>query len=202
MTRVVAWSFGVLLLVSGCAGGAETRRFQSRVIRGVSPDEVLEAARVVLHREFGALNAEPARRTIVSEPAHYQTKRESGSARDFYRGESAMRQIAHCRVEQRDSVAVLMLRIEIQRQDTERGEVAGQREPSRLSDAPSYTPIERDAATTQSQNTVWTFVRRHTALESELLSEVQDRFAPATQTPAAQTADLSGDPADADLVAD
>lgn len=178
MTRMVGGSLLICLLVTGCAGGADTRRFQSRAIPDASPDAVFNAARVVLHREFGALDAQPAHRTIVSQPVNYQTNSASGSARDLYRGQSAMRQIAHCRVEQRGPAAVLMLRIEIQRQDTERGRVASRDSETRLSDAPSYTPIERDAATTESQNTVWTFVRRDTTLERELLTEVQDQFAP------------------------
>jgi hypothetical protein len=175
---------GTLLLVvpatwclTGCSGGLETRRFQSRVIEGASPDEVFQAAQVVLRREFGRVQVDPGARRIVSEPAEYRTSSESGTARDFYGGRSTMRRTAHFSVAPRGDGTVAQLRVDIERQDTDRREVF-QPDRNRISDAPSQTPIERDAATSTEQNTVWTFVRRDRQLERALLTELQERFAP------------------------
>lgn len=167
----------LLSALAGCAQGLETRRFQSRIIGSASADEVFRAAQVLLRREFGALKIEPEMRRIVSQPVEYRTVSESGTARDLYRGRSTMRRVAHFAVGRRGDGAVARLRIDIERQDTARRE-AFQPERNRLSDAPGRTPIERDAATSTQQNTVWTFVKRDRRLERVLLAELQEQFAP------------------------
>jgi hypothetical protein len=167
----------VLLSLVGCSQGMDTRTFQARVLDGASPDDVLLAAQVLLRREFGRVDLEPGTRRIVSQPAEYQTSSESGTARDLYGGRSTMRRIAHFAVAKRGEGSIARLRIDVERQDTARQEVF-RSEPSRLSDAPSQTPIERDAATTTRQNTVWTFVKRDRQLERALLAELQEQFAP------------------------
>jgi hypothetical protein len=176
----------MLLGLMGCSRGLETRTYEARVIRGASPDDVLLAAELVLRREFGRLEKGPAARRIVSRPVEFQTSSESGTARDLYGGRSTMRRIAHFAVARRDDGSIARLRIEVERKDTARRE-AFQPESGRISDAPSQTPIERDAATTTRQNTVWTFVKRDRRLERALLWELQDQFTPEPEeTPAAQ----------------
>jgi hypothetical protein len=165
------------LLLAGCTSATQTRTFQSRVIQTASPDDVFVAAQVLLRREFGRLNIETQARRIVSEPVEYRTSSESGTARDFYGGRSTMRRTAHFALAPRGDGVVARLRIEIERQDTDRREVF-QPDRHRLSDAPSQTPIERDAATSTQQNTVWTFVKRDSRLERALLAELQEQFAP------------------------
>jgi len=166
-----------LSCLTGCAQGLETRGPQSRFIEAASPDEVFRAAQVVLRREFGPLQLEPDAWRIVSLPVEYRTSSESGAARDLYGGRSTMRRTAYFAVAPRGAGAIARLRIEVERQDTTRQE-AFQPDRHRLSDAPSQTPIERDAATSTRQNTVWTFVKRDRRLERELLVELQGQFAP------------------------
>lgn len=48
------------------------------------------------------------------------------------------------------------------------------------SDMPGRTPIERDAATTIEQNTVWETVRRDKATERAILSAILERMQPAS----------------------
>lgn len=166
-----------MLIWAGCAQDLESRRFQSNLIRGAEPSEVFDSAQVILRREFGPLVADRDAWRIATLPAEYQTSSDSGTARDLYRGRSTMRRTAHFSVNRHAEGAVVRLRIDIERQDTERRE-AFHPEAQRMSDAPSQTPIERDAATSAQQNAIWTFVRRDVRLERELLAELQERFAP------------------------
>ncbi len=160
----------------GCANGAGTRGIQQRVIQDADPDEVLAAAATILRREFGRVRVDPVVRRIETAPREFTTDRESGTARDLYRGRSTMRHKAMFDVGRRKGVTVARLRIDVERRDTVRHTVAQPR-AYRLSDNPGQeTPIYADAATTEEQNTVWTRVRRNTRLERALLSELRERF--------------------------
>ena len=170
-------SFSSLSWLIGCTQGLESRSFQTRVISGASVDEVFRAAEVLLRREFGPLEIEPDTHRIVSQPVEYQTATESGTARDLYRAPSTMRRTANLRATPCRAGVAVRLRIDVERKDTERREVF-QPDKYRLSDAPGQTPIERDAATSERQNTVWTFVKRDQRLERALLGELEAQFAP------------------------
>ena len=177
-----------LLALSGCSQRSELTGQQARVIEASDEDAVLAAATTLLRREFGRVHAEDDGRTIVTEPAPYNTTRESGTARDLYRGRSAMRRVARFSVGRRGDAVIARLRIDIEREDTERM-TSFQPEATRISDSPAYTPIDRDAATTERQNTVWSFVRRDQRLERSLLAELQARFAaPPTEAADAEPA--------------
>jgi hypothetical protein len=182
----------LLCCLAGCGQGLESRNFQTRAIGEAAPDEVLAAAQVILRREFGRIDIEPGARRVVSQPVEYQTSSESGTARDLYGGRSTMRRIAHFVAARRGTGTVARLRVDVERRDTARQE-AFRPDHGRLSDAPGQTPIERDAATTTRQNTVWTFVKRDRRLERALLTELHEQFAadpeeleaaqPAAETP-------------------
>lgn len=171
----------------GCGQDTEFMARQSCVIGTTDADAVLAAATTVLRREFGRVHVNPADRSVATEPAEFSTTRESGTARDLYRGRSTMRRIAHFDVARTVDATVARLRIDIERQDTARAQAA-QPPTGRLGDTPAYTPIERDAATSARQNAVWLPVRRDRRLERLLLDELQEVFAggaAAPTTPAA-----------------
>ena len=174
---------GVVLL-AGCASGLEGSRYQSRVITGASPQDVFQAAEVLLRREFGRL-ARVDRETcrIETQPVEYRTRKESGTARDLYAGASTMRKTAYFVAAPHPKGAVARLRIEIERLDTERQEAFAPDRRRRLTDTPAETPIERDAATSERQNRVWTFVKRDYRLERALLAELMETFAPPPEPP-------------------
>lgn len=165
-----------VLLAAGCADDRDARQFQMRIV-DADADTVLAAAEVALKREFLRLNVDRSARRITSEPEEFTTVSDSGTSRDIIRAGTSMRRIAICSVSPRSPSSSLMrLRIDVQRQDTARRSAVTPPE-QRLGDAPAYTPLERDAATTRDQNTVWTFVRRDRQLERALLEQVQDLFA-------------------------
>ena len=178
----------VLLLPVGCGPQSELARQQSRVIQVDDPDQILLAATKVLRREFRRMHVDTENRIIETEPVEFSTTRSSGTARDLYRGRSRMRRIAHFSVGRRGQSSVARLRIDVERQDTDR--VLTMQPPTqRVSDSPAYTPIERDAATTERQNTVWTRVRRDRRMERELLQELSEQFT----LPAAEEANTETD---------
>lgn len=183
MTRLL---FASLLVgcwfCTGCA--APTRHnHQQRVIRGASTDAVLAEAAVVLQREFGRLQVDPVTHRIVTQPVEFTTQRSSGTARDLYGGRSTMRRKATFTVVDQDDSPVARLRIDVERRDTVRRAIMQPRS-HRISDAPGHeTPIDRDAATTHEQNTVWTQVRRDTKLERALLEELRERLERQTGEP-------------------
>jgi hypothetical protein len=165
------------MLWAGCEGSPDLSMYQSRRIEGTHPDEVLLVASKVLRREFGRIQLDSERQMIETDPVEFRTERESGTVRDLYGGGSTMRRVARFRVGKRGGGSVARLRIEVERQDTERA-VAMQPPTGQLNESPAYdTPIQRDAATTMQQNTVWTFVRRDRRLERALLVEMGELLA-------------------------
>jgi len=163
--------------LTGCARGLEAPGYTTRLIETADPDRVLQAAEVVLRREFGRLTVDREQRRIESDPLEYTSARDSGTARDLVGARSRMRRVARFVAARRGSGSLARLRIDLERQDTAQ-RAASPPDAYRLSDSPAYTPIERDAATTRRQNTVWTKVRRDQRLERALLDELRELFAP------------------------
>ncbi len=166
---------------------------QARVIEGARTEQVLVIATRVLQREFGRVHVNREALTIDTEPAEFATDRESGTTRDLYHGQSTMRRVGHLSLAPQAQNTVVRLRIDLERRDTERmANVPLPRE--NLGNLPNYTPIERDAATTERQNAVWTFVRRDRKLERSLLDELVDELTPPAARPAAAEAPEAAQP--------
>ena len=170
---------GAAMLLSGCApdGAGADVRYRSVIIDNATPDDLVYAAEALLTREFAGTRVNTAAHTIVTEPLEYSTAKESGSARDLYGGRSRMRRTARFVADEQGDRTVARLRVEVERRDDGRRR-ASQSAAGRLGDAPAWTPIEEDAATTESQNAVWTRVRRDVGMEQRLLDELARMFAP------------------------
>ncbi len=177
MARTAAAGVALLLLVGCAAPGGAQRRFQSRPMPNATVDTALIAARTVLEREYGDVQRAGRATSLVTAPLAYEAREGTGTARDLYRGRSAMRELAYCEVVERGGTPVVLLRVELQRRDTTSTRTLGPERRYRLGDQPSYTPIEEDAATTEAQNEVWTLVRRDTQRERDMLVELQNFFA-------------------------
>ncbi len=171
------WS-AVLLVPLGCTADAiRVAEHQERVIEGADADLLLAAALPILQREFGRVQVDRHAHRIVTQPVEFTTERESGTARDLYRGKSTMRRKADFMVGRRGGATVARLKVDVERRDTERQVVLRPR-PQRLGDSPGQeTALETDGATTGEQNAIWTRVRRDRKLERELLDELRDQCA-------------------------
>ncbi len=181
--------FAVLLTLfaalgtTGCTIQDTAINPQQRVITGGSADEVLAAATLLLRDEFGAARPDYSHYVVTTPWQEYTTQRDSGTARDFYGGESTLRRRATLKLLPRTQGPIARLQIDIERRDTA-ARNAIPASSSRISDLPGHeTAIDRDAATTRQQNTVWTRVRRDTSLERALLKELQARFGPGMVEP-------------------
>ncbi len=172
MARTIVVLMMLLFVEAGCTQGLAARPFQSRMIPSVEPAELFEQGAVVMRREFGRVTLDRERLAIIAEPRRYADARDSGTASGLIGVPSTMRRSATMHIRKRGATIVAELRIDIEREDTRRR--IGYQQESRLTDAPSHTPIQRDAATTERQNTVWTLVRRDRKLERDLLNELRD----------------------------
>jgi hypothetical protein len=180
MTRLLATLALLLSLApfAGCGDGLDAPGMQARMIHGADADAVMREAEVLLRREFGGLANASARR-MESAPRERGSARDSGSARDLVGGTATMRERAIFSVSPRGANTMASLRILVEREDADRRAASGLRaDESRLSDTPSYTAIERDAATSTRQNKVWTFVKRNMSLERALLAELAEELTP------------------------
>ena len=86
---------------------------------------------------------------------------------------SLMRRIAEVRVEDSGDRVSVFCRVLVQEQTTRAHRMLAFDQSG--SDSPATTPIEREAATTESQNTVWQTVRRARTAERRILAEIGDR---------------------------
>ncbi len=184
-----AWCLAVLAalaaLMTGCADSAPApSTYLQRVIPGAAPEAVYDAARGILQREFGRVEADRDGQRLQSDPSEFDTARDSGTARDLVGGSTRMRRVAHCIVGKRSDGALVRIRVDVQRLDSSR-RPAGRDEGYRVDDSPAYTPIDRDAATTEQQNTLWTTVRRDREMERLILDELDAQLGGEVAVPAA-----------------
>lgn len=178
MRTIAAFLISTAALLGGCAaGGAEFEPALERVVEA-PPEEVLAQAAAVLRREFGRARVDSDARRVTTEPVEYRTTSDSGAARDLYGGRSTMRRIATFNVGRRGAATVARLRIDVERRETS-ASTSLSPGVNRLGDSPgTETAIDRDAATSERQNSSWVRVRRDRALERRLLDELREHFAP------------------------
>lgn len=171
--------------LAGCASDLdiEKQRGTVRLIANAEPDEVLSEAEILLRREFGRVEVDRRWSQVRTVAHEYVTQSDSGTVRDWIGAPTTVRRTATLTVARREGGTLARLRVDVERLDPRSAEIAA-RDDHRLIDSPGYTPIERDAATTAAQNTVWTPIGRNLAIERELLAELLARFAAqAAETP-------------------
>lgn len=206
MTSRAIVPFVAILMLRLCTGCADDVSLQmmTRELPTDDRDAVLTAAQRVLVENFPRLTVDRQAYVISSAPAEYNTTDESGTSRDLVGASSTMRRLARFGVSRRGDRTVARVRVDVERRDTSRREVVSP-ESYRLSDSPSYSPIDRDAARTRDQNAAWTRVRRDSRLERALLDELERVFAPdveAPPTPRPRESETAGKPPPGDRPGD
>ncbi len=112
----------------------------------------------------GLLTTRPVEGTGRDQPVH-------GSLQIASRG--PFRRVAQVQLEETAEGLKVYCRVVVQRQTTQAHRLLAVDRTA--SDAPGRTPIEREAATTTEQNTVWQTIRRDTAAERRLLEAITGR---------------------------
>ncbi len=173
LTLVVFLATGELLLAcGGCAESAAVTAYQSRPLVGMAAEDAFNAALPLMRREFGRVSADRSTLTIVAAPQEYSAARDAGTARDLVGARTSLRRCATLRIRKQGEDVVAEVRVDVERKEPARRVLAPA--GSRVSDLPAFTPIERDAATTEAQNSVWVRLRRDQGLERALLNELRD----------------------------
>lgn len=88
---------------------------------------------------------------------------------------SLTRRIAEVRVEESGDRVSVFCRVLVQEQTTRAHRMLAFDQSG--SDSPAITPIEREAATTERQNTVWQTIRRDRSTERRILAVIGERLA-------------------------
>lgn len=113
---------------------------------------------------------DPGQGTLSTVPRESSGRGRSIGLADAFGGTRARREVVSARITGDGDAATATCRVEVQEGSTEaRRLYAGEHT---LTDLPTDTPIDRDAATTQEQNTVWRVVGRDRAKERAILDTV------------------------------
>lgn len=178
MRRVRFARLMVALVILGTWGCASTGPSAvSHSLRRVAVDDrqaLFDAAEAALLDLGHAIDQRDATegllRTVPVETADGGQRRRGGPRLSSGR---LVRQVTEVRVQRGAIEASLFCRVMIQEQTT--GAYRMHAQAMRGSDVPNETAIDRDAATTAEQNTVWQTVRRDRAAESAVLAAILER---------------------------
>jgi len=164
-------TFAVLCLVAiaGCSTSVPTTQtFAIRHLQAGREDILVVAQRVLLDMGFSIANHDEISGVITTQPefsdapsgARLGTPREQRRIIEIRAAETSSGANVYCRAVIEELITAIY---QFQAAD------------QRMSDS-GDTPIDRDAATTREQNSVWRMVRRDTLLERNILAEVERRL--------------------------
>lgn len=130
--------------------------------------------RVLANHGFRVKSADVDNYSIETYPNEKTERGNEGRIRDGLKLPNRVRRTASLEFAKRGSDMEAWCQVKIDRLTTSDHRVwAGQRE---FDDVPTQTPIDREAATTDKQNTVWTSAGRDESMEREILSDLRNRI--------------------------
>jgi hypothetical protein len=116
---------------------------------------------------------DPSEGVLTTFPVRGTLQDEAAARRGRLGTPRPTRRVAQVRIEQRPGEVAVYCKVAVQEQTTEAYRL--REYDLRTSDSPANTPIEREAATTKAQNTVWRTVRRDKAEERRILNAIIER---------------------------
>ncbi len=168
----LVWSCAALLLAGGCAAPRlSPLNYGVRHIPDVDAAVVFAATREALISEgYGIERADQAAGVITTQPIPAARRDGNVQAGGRLRSAPRMRRVVRVHVTRSADVVNVYCKVVVEEQATEALRML--QYDSRVTDSPGETAIDRDAATTASQNTVWRTVRRDKAAEQRILETV------------------------------
>ncbi|MCC7292719.1 MAG: hypothetical protein IT449_11730 [Phycisphaerales bacterium] len=168
--RRPALLMGLCVLVGCETGGSSGLHFGVRHLPRADRVSVFQAAREALSgMGFSVDRADPEAGVLTTFPARPERLEESARA-DLFGASGTTRRVATVRIETSPDQVSVYCKVEIQEPTTEAHRMRAA--ASEGSDLPTDTPIDRDAATTEEQNTVWQTVGRDREMERSLLDAI------------------------------
>ncbi len=169
-------------LAAGCAApGASARDATVRRFENTDRVSVLDAAILALGEYGYAIDPRAARDGVLRT---YPLDMMVGTG--ALRRRRARRSVSTTHVQQSEGLVTAYCRVEIQERSTEARRLWAHEHD--LSDLPIDTPIDREGATTQEQNTVWRTVGRDKAKERSILDIISQIISEAVTLPGADPA--------------
>jgi len=134
----------------------------------VSSDAAFNAGLLAMHQYFHQVEVARPQRRLESEMVEYDQKGGTGRFRDTALNfKNRMRRKATLWITDSGNGCIARCQVRRQRLDTADHRLFQQQQ--QFNDLPNTTPIDRDAATTTSQNQAWTEMSRDRKMERELL---------------------------------
>jgi hypothetical protein len=145
-------------------------------VQDVKPANAMELGRRVLAKNgFRIKNVDMDSLTIETYPTEQTVRGQEGRLRDtVVKVPNRVRRTATLEFSTRGGDLQAWCQVKIERLTTADHRVFAQQR--QFEDAPTQTPIDREGATTEQQNTVWTSAGRDDSLEQLILSELRDRI--------------------------
>ncbi|MCH8146799.1 MAG: hypothetical protein IH987_02260 [Planctomycetes bacterium] len=161
--------------LGGCATQAPTAaNFSVRHFENGDRDVFLAAAAAAFEQSgYETSPHDPDTGRLVSAPRFDVAGDQPSGRASTLSSKSLMRRIAEIRVEQPGDRVSVFCRVLVQEQTTRVHRMLAFDQSG--SDSPATTPIERDAATTDRQNTVWATIRRDRWTERRILAVIGER---------------------------
>jgi hypothetical protein len=165
-------TFGIMPL-GGCATtGVSPVNFSVIEISGHDRAAVFEAAEARLFAEGYRIDLrDPGKGLIRSVPVDGPPEERLLRRGAYLSGHGRTRRIAELRLIEATEAIRVHCRVAVQEQQTQAQRFFAYER--RADDTPGDTAIDRDAATTDDQNTVWRTIRRDRAAERSILASIQ-----------------------------
>lgn len=164
------------MAIGGCASsGLSPLNYAVGHVQGEDRDGVFETARTALIEQgYCIKRADLAAGVITTLPVPVALPSDLGGRGTLLSSQARFRRVAQVRVSQRSGTIDVYCRVSDEEQTTEAYRMFAR--DRMVFDTPHETPIDREAATTTEQNTVWRTIRRDKAAERRILKAILVRL--------------------------
>ncbi|MCP4594762.1 MAG: hypothetical protein GY842_28860 [bacterium] len=169
----------MLIAAAGCAARQPTKlNYHVLQLSDAPTDAVFDATALALEEHFTISRRDFAAGVLQTAPVETVVDQPSGRLRDAVAAPRRERRLADVRVQDKDGMTQVSIRVIVQEYDTRAHRMFPLEHA--LHDLPTDTPAERDAATTKEQNSIWRTKGRDRQLEEVIRRAVLEQVPGAT----------------------